>query len=422
MFRKTTLPNGLRIITVPDKNTKTATVLVLVGAGSKYETEKINGVSHFLEHMFFKGTRKRPNALAVAETLDKVGGIYNAFTSKEHTGYWAKVDYRHLGLALDWVADIFLNSKIEEKEIKKERGVIMEELNMYLDTPLKFIGDLWEELLYGHQPAGWKIIGSKESILRIGRKEILDYLANHYSSRNTVVCVAGNFNEKEVISQIKDYFKSIRTRQPREKAAVWEKQEKPGILSYHKKTDQTHLCLGVRAYHLFDSRKYAEQLLAIILGGNMSSRLFTLIREKMGLAYYLNTFTEFYTDSGYLVTQAGVSHGQVEKAVRTILQEYKRMKEKKVSEGELAKAKDFLKGSTILSLESSEAQASFYGTQELLTAEILTIEKKFRMIDEVRRDDIQKVAQEIFRPEKINLAMIGPRQDFHSFKKLLSDI
>ncbi|MCG2809696.1 MAG: insulinase family protein, partial [Candidatus Portnoybacteria bacterium] len=190
-YKKTTLKNGLRIITVPSKNTKTAAVLVLVGTGSKYETKDINGISHFLEHMFFKGTKKYPSTLKLIEPLDKIGGQYNAFTSEEYTGYWAKVDASHFDLALNWVSDIYLNSKIEEKEIKKERGTILQELNMYLDTPTRHVYDLWTNLLYGDQPAGWRIIGEEETIKSVQRAQFAQYLKDHYSSRNTIVAVAG---------------------------------------------------------------------------------------------------------------------------------------------------------------------------------------------------------------------------------------
>ena len=419
MFQITTLKNGLRIITVPTKNTKAVTVLALVGTGSKYETKKINGISHFLEHMFFKGTKRRPSALKIAETLDKIGGVYNAFTSKELTGYFAKVDSKHLDLALDWVSDIFLNSKIESRELKKEKGVIIEELNMYLDTPIKYIGDLWEELLYGDQPAGWKTIGTKNNILSFQRKNFLDYLKNHYSALNTIVCVAGNFNQKEILPKIKKYFKKIRQKTPNQKIEVVETQKVPGVLYHFKKTDQTHLCLGVRGYNLFSPEKYAQELIAIILGGNMSSRLFTKVREEKGLAYYIHTNSELYTDSGYLVTQTGVPHKDVMEVINLIIQEYKNIRDKRISKEEIQKSKDYLKGSLILGLESSDAKASFYSLQELLTGKILTIQDKFKMIDKVRREDIQKVAKEIFQSQRLNLVLIGPYKDDKVFRELL---
>ncbi len=419
MYKKTILKNGLRIITVPKKNTRATTVLVLVETGSKYEERETNGISHFLEHMFFKGTKKRPDTLKIAETLDRVGGVYNAFTSKEITGFWAQTEYKHLDLALDWVSDIFLNSRIEKKDIEKERGVIIEEINMYLDTPISYIGNLWEKLLYKDQPAGWLTIGEKENILAFDRKKLLDYYRKHYSSLNTVVCVAGNINAETVIGKIESYFKNINQESSSQKIKVKEEQEKPEILIYPKKTDQTHLCLGVRGYGLFHPQRYAQALLAIILGGNMSSRLFNSVRVKRGLAYYINTSSDNMTDTGYLVTQAGIDHKNLEKTVRLILEEYKFFKNRKVEKEELQKAKDYVKGTLSLSLDSSDSLASFYSTQEILEQKILTPEEKFKKIDEVSINDIKKVAEEIFRPEKLNLAIIGPLDGKDKFDKLL---
>ena len=419
MFKKTIFENGLRVITVPMKNTQAVTVLVLVGTGSKYETKAQNGISHFLEHMFFKGTKKRPNTLKIAETLDKVGGAYNAFTSKEFTGFWAKVEKSHFDLTLDWLSDLLLNSKFDSSEIEREKKVIIEEINLYLDTPVKYIVDLWEKLLYGDQPAGWMIIGEKENILKFERKDLLHYFKKHYSALNTVICVAGNFDQKGVITKIKKYFRNIPKIPPRQRIKVKEIQDSPKTLLHYKKTDQTHLCLGVRGYNLSHPKRYALELLSVILGGNMSSRLFILVRERKGLAYYISTSSEFYTDSGYLVTQAGVPHEKVDQVIKLILKEYKRQKERKVSLSELKKAKDYLKGTLILNLESSDAQASFYASQELLLGKILTPKEKFAKIDEVTPRDIQKVAQDIFRPEKLNLALIGPHKNKERFQKLL---
>ena len=418
MYKKTTLKNGLRIITVPMKSTKAVTVLVLVGTGSKYETKQNNGISHFLEHMFFKGTKKRPNQLKIAETLDRVGGAYNAFTGKEYTGYWAKTDANHFDLALDWVSDIFLNSKIEENQIKKEKGVIAEEINMYLDTPTSYVWRLWDRLLYGKQPAGWLVLGKKENIAKFKRKNFIDYFKNHYSAKNTIVCAAGNINSKIVEQRIKKYFKGINSSIPANKKKVIESQKNPKALLKYKKTDQTHLCLGVRAYDLNHPKKYAQALLATILGGMMSSRLFILIRGK-GLAYYINTGSHPYTDTGYLVSSAGIDNQRVEKAITAILKEYKKIKNKKVQKSELKKAKDFLKGRMILSLESSDSQASFYADQELLEEKILTPEQIFKKIDAVSANDIIKTARDIFQPEKLNLALIGPFKRKEKFQRLL---
>lgn len=419
MYQKTTQKDGLRIITVPDKNSKAITVLVVVGAGSKYETAENNGISHFLEHMFFKGTKKRPNNMDIAETLDRVGGVYNAFTSKEYTGYFAKTTKEHFDLALDWVSDIFLHSKIESKELNKEKGVILEEINMYLDSPMQYVGRLWEQLLYGDQPAGWLTIGTKENILSFERKHFIDYLEDHYSAKNTIVCVSGNFDQKKAVSSIKEAFKPINKSQTKDKIKTEESQDMPKVLSHFKKTDQTHLCLGVRGYDLFHPKKYALDILAIILGGNMSSRLFSEIREKRGLAYYIRTESENYTDTGYLCTQAGIPNNAVSKVISLILKEYKTIRDKDINQKELKKAKDYLKGVLTLSLESSDSQASFYAAQELLTGEILTLKAKCAKINKITIRDIRSVANDIFCSRNLNLAVIGPHKNTQAFKSLL---
>lgn len=419
-FKKTTLENGLRVLTVPMENANSVTVLILVGTGSKYETKDINGISHFLEHMFFKGTKKRPNTLEISETLDSVGGEYNAFTSKEITGYWAKVEKSKANVALDWISDIFLNSKFDETEMEREKGVIIEEVNMYLDTPTAYVSDLWESVLYGDQPAGWMVIGTKENIKSFDRKKVVNYFESHYSFKNAVLCVAGGI-DSEIEEKIKEYFGVSENKKSGPKEKVLEKQTEPQVLLHHKKTDQTHFCLGVRAFDLFSEKKYALALLSVILGGNMSSRLFIKVRERNGLAYHIHTSADNSTDTGYLVTQVGTDHKKMEKCIELILEEYKDLKENKISEKELQKAKDYLKGVMSLGLDSSDAKASFYTTQELLEGKILTPEEKFEKIDKVSVEDIKKVAEEIFVPEKLNLAVIGPveEKDSKKIKELL---
>jgi len=421
MYKKTSLDNGLRVITVPMENANSVTVLILVGTGSKYETKDINGISHFLEHMFFKGTEKRPDTLHISETLDSVGGEYNAFTSKEVTGFWAKVDKSHADIALDWITDIFLNSKFDEKEMEREKGVIIEEVNMYLDTPIAYIGELWENLLYGDQPAGWRVIGEKKNIMSFNREKVLDYYKSHYSPSNTIICAAGAVDSEKILEKIGGYFKDVKKNEEPKKNRVIQEQQDPKVLVHNKKTDQTHFCLGVRAYDLFDKRRYALGLLSVILGGNMSSRLFIKIRERNGLAYSIHTSADSNTDTGYLVTQAGIDHKNLEKSVELILQEYNDLRDNKITEKELQKAKDYLKGATSLSLDSSDSQASFYSLQELIEGNIFTPEEKFRKIDEVTVDEIEKIAKDIFKPEKLNLAIIGPFEEKESdrLKQLL---
>ena len=419
MFKKTTLKNGLRIITVPQQSTQAVTVLVLVGTGSKYETKELNGISHFLEHMFFKGTKNMPDKLEIAETLDRVGGIYNAFTGEEYTGYYAKTEFSKFDLALDWVSDIYLNSLLPEKEVKREKGVIIEEINMIYDNPMSKVGLLWSELLYGDQPAGWDIAGTKETVLAIARQDLLNYMKKQYTAPNTIVCVAGRINEEEAIKKIKHHFSDMSNSLPREKAKVIENQIKPASNLSYRKTDQTHLCLGVRGYGLFHPQRYAQDILAVILGGMMSSRLFMEVREKLGLAYYIKTESESDPDTGFLATRAGVENGNVAKAISVILKEYKKMAKQKVSLKELKKSKEYIKGKTALNLESSDELAAFYGVSELLEKKILTPNEVYAKIDKVTEDDILAVAKSIFKPANLNLSLVGPFKDKNIFDKLL---
>ena len=419
MFTKHKLKNGIRFIAAPMTSTKTVTVLAVVGAGSKYENKKNNGISHFLEHMFFKGTKKRPTSQDIAEELDKVGGEFNAFTTHEYTVYYAKVDASHLDLALDVISDILINSKFDAQEIEKEKGVIIEEMNMYQDAPQRYIGDLFEKLLYGDQPAGWHTIGEKKNILTFKRSDFLDYVRNYYTALNMAISVAGNFNRDSINKKINSYFGKIASGKAKSKEKVQEKQDNPESLLYYKKTDQTHFCLGVRAYNMFHSLKYAQNILTIILGGNMSSRLFTEVREKRGLAYYIHTETGEYTDSGYLVSQAGVDNKRVSEAIEVIVAEYKKIKKDGISEKELVKAKDFIKGKMALDLESSDEVASFLAGQEILKNKIELPEEILRQINKVTIDEVNNLAKDIFQPQKLNLALIGPFKDKKRFEKLL---
>lgn len=419
MYKHVTLKNGLRIIVVPQNSTQAVTVLAMVGTGSKYEKKDISGISHFLEHMFFKGTKKRPDKLEIAETLDKVGGIYNAFTGEDYTGYFAKVAADKFELALDWVSDIFLNSLLPEKEIEKEKGVITEEINMVYDNPMSHVAVLWSKLLYGDQPAGWDIAGTKESVASMTRQKLHDYMKNQYVASNAVICVAGKIDHKRTLTEIKKYFSSIGETSFVNKAKVVERQTGPECLLHTKQTDQTHICLGVRGYNLFHPKKYAQDVLGVLLGGMMSSRLFMEVRDKLGLAYYIKTDVNSDPDAGYLATMAGVDNKNVEKAISVILAEYKKVSQIKISSGELKKVKDYLSGKMTLLLESSDALASFYGIQALLEKEVLTPEKIYGKINKVSASDILHVAKDIFKPEKLNLALVGPFDNKERFEKIL---
>jgi predicted Zn-dependent peptidase len=419
-YQKFTFKNGLRLVTVPMKNTQAVTVLVLVGTGSKYETKEVNGISHFLEHMFFKGTKTKPSTTELIKPLDKIGGIYNAFTDQEQTGYWAKVDAVHINIAIDWVADIFLNSKLDPKEIEREKGVIIEEINMYLDEPMNYVSDLWNKLLYGDQPSGWSIAGTKEIVKTIRRDSFINYLKNHYSSLNTIVVVAGKIsNTNKLKRDIQQKFQGINNTNPHLRGDVSVSQQKPQTLIYYKNTDQTHMELGVKSYNMFHKDKYVLDVLNTVLSGGFTSRMWTNIRERKGLAYYIYTILNADLDNGFLLTKAGVNNNKAEEAIKEILNQYKIIRDRKVSVQELRKAKDFLRGRVTLRMESSDAQASFYGNQELFENKILTLEEKLAKIEAVTAKDIQRVAKDIFGPEKLNLALIGPFKDKKKFQNLL---
>jgi predicted Zn-dependent peptidase len=420
MFKKTTLKNGLRIITVPQKETKAVTVLVMAGTGSKYEEKKLSGISHFVEHMAFKGTKKKKGPMEVSGCLDEIGGEMNAFTGEEYTGYYVKVDAVHFEIAMDWISDIFLNSTILDKEVEKERGVIIEEINMYNDNPMRNIGDVWRKALYGDQPAGWFIGGTKDSVSNIKRADMLNYINSQYTAKNTVVCVVGNIKEKQAIEMVKKYFSKMPTSINKEKVSVVDKQSESNVFIFNKKTKQTTMALGVRGYNHLHEDKYVLDIIAVLLGGMMSSRMFNEVREKLGAAYYVATYNESETDTGYLSTFAGIDSSKLNKVIETILREYKKLKEVKVSEKELKKIKDHLRGKIVLGIESSDAKASFYCTQEVLKNKIMTIEEIIKKIEKVTVNDIMRVARDIFKEEKLNLAIIGPYKGKEVyFKKLL---
>ncbi len=418
-YKKKKLENGLNLLTIPQKGTKAVVVLVLVKTGSKYEEKDLMGISHFLEHMLFKKTKKRPSPLDVAETLDKVGGSYNAFTSEEFTGYYAKVNSEKMDLSLDWVSDIYLNSLLPKREIEKEKGVIGEEINMRYDNPMTYTQVLWQRLLYGDQPAGWDVSGTKESVASITKKDLEEYMKTQYSAENTLVVLAGDIDHKSGRKKIEKYFKEIGREKPKKKAEVFERQEEPEVKLLKRDTDQTHMCLGVRGFRDARPERYTQEVIATLLGGMMSSRLFTKVREELGLAYYIQAGASSNPDTGYLVTKSGLDNANVEMGVKAILEEFKKLKEEKVGNKELKKAKDYIKGKTALRLESSDSLAFYYGRQALLERQILTPRELFKRIDKVTSEDILEVSNKIFIPEKLNLALIGPFENEEDFREIL---
>lgn len=418
-FKKTVLENGLRIITSPHLDNPAVTILVLVEAGSEYETKEINGLSHFLEHLCFKGTKKRPKAIDIAGELDGIGALYNAFTGQEFTGYFAKAQARHFDKILDVVSDIYLNSVFNSAEIDKEKGVIIEEINMYEDLPMARVYYLFQELLYGDQPAGWNIIGQKEIIRTLTRKDFINYRKKHYLAGNTIVVVAGAINEKEAIAKIGDIFAGVSFGGKVKKIKPEERQEKPELLVKYKESDQTHLILGVRGYGIFDKRRFVVDVIGDILGGGMSSRLFQKIREEMGAAYYVNAGAEFFSDHGYFRASAGVDRQRLSEVIKAITAEFKRLIGEPVSLAELQRVKDHLIGGLMLGLETSDDLARFYGGQEIVERKIMSPQEITKRIQAVTAEEIRGVAEDLFRNECLNLAVIGPIKEEGELREVL---
>lgn len=419
MFKKITLDNGLRILTAPMQGTNTVTVLVMCATGSDFELAEEQGISHFLEHMFFKGTQNRPSAEIIRKELDGIGSLSNAFTDHETTGYYIKAAKTHCDLALGMLADIYKNSLLPDEEIEREKQVVVEELHLRHDTPTAHIGDLWERHLYGDQPAGRDIGGNEAVIRRLARDHLVEYFAHQYVAGNTAVVLAGNFDETGAVARITDIFSGIRRAAPRLKPPLVEEQSGPRLFVERKKIDQSHFIVGFRGCDAFHPRRYAADLVATVLGGSWSSRMFSRIREELGLAYAVFTDSENYSNRGSLSTYAGVAHANVAKALEAVLEEYRRIREEAVGSDELQRTKDFLKGRMLMSLEASNAVASFVGGEEMLTGKPMTTDEIFGIIDGVSQADIQAVAQELFRRERLNLVVLGRSSDAEGVETLL---
>ena len=413
------LKNKLPLLVIPMVGTKTVTVLVVVKTGSKHETKAESGLSHFVEHMFFKGTARRPNILALASELDVLGGEYNAFTSKEYTGYFVKAEAHELFKALDIISDMLINSTFLAEEIAREKGVIIEEVNMYEDNPMAQIEDIFEELLYGDTPAGRFTIGTKKNIMSFQREDFMKYLETQYGVNSTFVVVAGNIKFPEAVRAANKLFLNYPNNKFRQKEKLVEKQTVPALKIKIKPTDQSHLCLGVRTFPAGHKDEYAAKILAVILGGSMSSRLFIELRERRGLAYYIKAHNEYYTDSGYLVTQAGVPKDKLEESVRVIMAEYAKMTKTEVTKEELQRAKDLYSGRLAIQLEASDDVANWYASQMVTKKELINPDQFLKKIKAIKASDIKRVAKNIFINKNLNLATIGSSADAKKLKAIL---
>jgi len=408
-FHRKVLPNGLRILTIPMPSFESATVMVLVAAGSRYENKKNNGISHFLEHMAFKGTEKRPSALDITTLIDGMGGQSNAATGKESTSYFIKSAADKIETSMDILSDMLLNSKFDQREIDKEKGVIIEELNMYEDTPTRKLGDIYERLIYGDTPLGWDIGGEKDIIRKIVREDFIAYMKSLYSAHNIVVIIAGGIDSKKAIKLAEKYFGKMPKFDTIRYNKYIENQKKPAVSLKTKKTEQVHLALGFRTVKFSHPDKYVLEVLSGILGGGMSSRLFHEIREKRGLAYYVSASSDLYSDTGSFVAWAGVDPKRVKDAISIILEEHAKIAthKKAISAKELNKVKEFLKGHWVLSFENSVAVASHYGSWELLEKKIQTLEHAILELEAVTIEQVQNAAKKYFVNSGLNLAVIG---------------
>ena len=422
MYKKHTLKNNVRVILSPLKDTKTVTVLVLFGVGSRYEEKKINGISHFIEHMMFKGTKKRPNTLAISKELDGVGAEYNAYTSKDVTGYWIKMNYENLPLALDIVSDMLYNSKFDSTEIEREKNVICEEMHMYRDNPIMYVDTLLEKIMFEPSSLGWDIGGEDEIIRSLTREDMVKYRDAHYYGKNLVVGIAGNVKEEDALTLVQKHFGdswgvSIKNNTfTKYKTPTF---TKPKLIVHEKETEQVQLDMGFHAYHYGDPKIYAASLLAIILGGTMSSRLFISVRERLGLCYSIRASHQAFQDTGVFSVQSGLDKTRINKAIKVILSELKKIRDKGVTAVELKRAKDYVKGKMALQFEDSENVVSWYVSQEVLTNKVCTPEEKLEKLAAVTKEQIQEVAQELFQTKKIHLAIIGPYKNGDQFEPLL---
>lgn len=420
-FNKKVLANGLRVLTIPMPSLESATVLVMVGAGSRYETKKNSGIAHFLEHMAFKGTDRRPTALEISSLIDGMGGEFNAFTSKETVGYYIKSAKSRIETSIDLLADMLLNSKLDPGEIDKERGVIMEEINMYEDMPARKLGDVYEQLLYGDTPMGWDIAGDKANIASITRDDFRAYMGELYSASNMTVVVAGGIDEEHTTNLIEKYFGKMPQFTTKKFDHISDDQQKPAFFIKEKQTEQIHVALGVRTVPISSTKRYPLSVLSAILGGGMSSRLFHEVREKRGLAYYVRSSSEEYADVGTLVSTAGIDPKRALEAIEVMIAEYRKVSQGKMqlADEELKKAKEFLKGHLVLDLEDSRSVAGFYAHQELLEETIENPDDVIRQIDAVSKEEVEAVGKEFFIEKTLNLALIGNLSEREKLADLL---
>ena len=418
MYQKTTLDNGLRLITAPMPHTRSVSVSFFIGAGSRYETEAQAGISHFIEHLCFKGTSKRPTAREISTAIEGVGGILNGGTDKELSVYWCKVTQPYFQTALDVLVDMLLNSRFDPADIEKERQVIIEEINMSHDSPAQRVAMLIDELLWPEHPLGRDIAGSKESVGLITRDMLLGYLAGQYQPSNTVVTVAGNIRHQEMVTAASQILGKWTTQPPHPGYLAYQEQPVQQLRVETRDTEQAQLCLALPGLPLLHPKRFSLDLLNVILGGGMSSRLFTQIRDKLGLVYSINSYVDHLLDTGSIIVSAGVETKNLPVAIEAILKELSQLREV-IPESELNKAKEFSKGHLLLRMEESRNVAGWLGGQEILTGRILSVDEVVSILDAITAEELQQLAQELLVSDKLRLAVVGPVQPDEPLEELL---
>jgi predicted Zn-dependent peptidase len=419
LYEKVTLDNGLRLITAAMPSTRSVAINFFIGTGSRYENDAEAGVSHFVEHMCFKGTAKRPTPIEISSVIEGVGGMLNAGTDKELTVYWCKVAQPHFGRALDVMADILLNSKFDPAEMEKERQVIIEEINMTLDLPAAQVSMLLDEIMWPGHPLGRDIAGSKETVTGITREMMLKYMAGQYQPGNAVLAIAGAINREETVAAVNQTLAGWQKKQATVKYTSY--LDKPigrRVAIEKKDTEQTQMCLALPGLSIVHPDRFKLDLLNIILGEGMSSRLFTEIRDKLGLAYSIQSYAEHFLDTGAMVISAGVDNKNLAVAIKAILGELSRIKER-IPEAEIEKAKELFKGRIFLRMEDSRSVASWTGSQEILLGKIQTVDEVIAVVDAITGDELQKIAGEILAGEKLHLAAVGPIDPDGNWEELL---
>ncbi|MDO8573853.1 MAG: pitrilysin family protein [Candidatus Daviesbacteria bacterium] len=420
MHKIKTLSNGLTLITINLPHLDSVTTLVAVGAGSRYETKRINGISHFLEHMFFKGSVKFPSAEKIATLVDGIGAVNNAATDKEVTYYWIKSAAKHLKLSSDILSSMVKESLLATEEIEREKGVIVEELRMFRDSPAKYVWELYERLQFGNQPLGWDIGGKEETVVSLTKEDFVSYMDSLYSPENMVLVYVGKLPQ-DIENLAEEYFLKLPKRskfqfKPYKKA----KQLKSKVNVFYKATDQANLVLGVEGFSRYDSKRYIAKVLATLLGESMSSRLFIQVRERRGLAYNVGANSGNYKDTGAFTIYGGLKLEKVYEGLEVMLAELELLVSEKVTDGELKKTKEMLRGRIALQSESTNFLAEYFGTNFALDKKIETFEEILQKIDKVTKEDLQSLAKELFVKNKYNLQIIGPFKDADKFGKLLA--